>query len=116
MAKAPAKPAAPGGKKRTMTKSQFVAHIAEQTALTKKQVDAVLNALVETVKNQLGPKGPGKLVIPGLARLTLRQVKAVKGGEEKTNPLTGQKYITKDRPAKNKVSVRPIKALNEALN
>ena len=31
------------------------------------------------------------------------------------NPLTGQEYITKDRPAHNKVNMRPIKALKESL-
>jgi hypothetical protein len=42
-------------------------------------------------------------------------VKAVKGGVEKKNPLTGSMYITKDKPAYNKVRLSPIKALKEAL-
>lgn len=109
-----AKTAAKGGKK-AMTKSAFVSQVADKTGLTKKQVDAVLNEVVETVKAQLGPKGPGKLVIPGLARASISKVKAVKGGEKKINPLTGQEYITKDRPAHNKVNMRPIKALKESL-
>lgn len=110
MAKAAAKPG-----KKAMTKSAFVGQIAEKTELTKKQVESVLDEIVETVKSQLGPKGPGKLVIPGLARASVSKVKAVKGGEKKINPLTGQEYVTKDRPAHNKVNMRPIKALKEAL-
>src|SRR5687768_2983257 len=102
-------------KVKAMTKSQFVAHIAEKTELTKKQVESVIDEIVETVKSQLGKKGPGKFVFPGLARMTLAQVKAVKGGVEKINPLTGQTYITKDKPAYNKVNIRPIKAIKEAL-
>ena len=98
-----------------MTKSQFVARIAEKTELSKKQVDAVLNEIIETVKGQLGPKGPGKLVIPGLARASITKQKAVKGGEKKINPLTGQEYITKDRPAFNKVRLNPVKSLKESL-
>jgi nucleoid DNA-binding protein len=107
--------AAKTGGKKTMTKSAFVTAIAEKTSLTKKQVESVLSELVETIKGQLGPKGPGKLVLPGLARLSLTKVKAIKGGEKKINPLTKTEYITKDRPAHNKVNIRPIKALKEAL-
>jgi nucleoid DNA-binding protein len=102
-------------KKKAMTKSAFVGEVAEKTGLTKKQIEAVLHQMVETIKHQLGAKGPGKLVLPGLARLSLSQVKAVKGGEKKINPLTKTEYITKDRPAYNKVRINPIKALKEAL-
>ena len=85
--------AAKSGGKKSMTKSAFVTHIAEKTSLTKKQVEAVLENIVETVKAQL-KAAPNKIVLPGLARLTLTKVKAVKGGVEKINPLNGQKYIT----------------------
>jgi nucleoid DNA-binding protein len=109
-----AKAAKASGKK-ALTKSAFVAEVAQKTELSKKQVEGVLDTIVDTVKSQLGPKGPGKLVFPGLARITLTKVKAVKGGVEKVNPLNGQKYITKDKPAYNKVNIRPIKAIKEAL-
>lgn len=101
--------------KKAMTKSVFVAEIAEKSELSKKQVEAVLEQIVEVVKAQLGGKGAGKFVFPGLARLTLTKVKAVKGGVEKKNPLNGQMYTTKDKPAFHKVNIRPIKALKEAL-
>lgn len=101
--------------KKALTKSAFLAEIAEKTELSKKQVDGVLDAIVELVKKELGGKGVGKVVIPGLARMGVTKVKAVKGGVEKINPLTKTPYITKDKPAYNKVTVRPIKALKEAL-
>jgi nucleoid DNA-binding protein len=101
--------------KKTLTKSQFIAHVAEKTELTKKQVDAVMNEIIETVKMQLGSKGPGKFVFPGLARLTLTRKDAVKGGVTKINRLTGKEYVTKDKPARNIVKIRPIKAIQESL-
>lgn len=107
--------AAKSSSKKPMTKSAFVAHLAEKTELTKKQIEAVLDEVIDTIKSQLGGKGPGKFVFPGLARMTLTKVKAVKGGVEKTNPLNGQKYVTKDKPAYNKVNIRPIKGIKEAL-
>lgn len=101
--------------KKTMTKSQFVAHIADKSdpQLTKKQVDALLTLIVTTVTDQL--KGSGKFVFPGLARLTRTYVEAKKGGETKKNPLTGEDYVTKDKPAHHKVRLNPIKAFKTAL-
>ena|SRR5947208_9472788 len=110
-AKAGAKKPAAG--KKSLTKSQFVAHLAEKTELTKKQVDAVLTEIVATVTGEL--KGHGKFVFPGLARMTLTKVKERPGGEVKKNPLNGKEYTTKFRPAFNKVNIRPIKAIKTAL-
>jgi nucleoid DNA-binding protein len=116
MAKA-AKPAGkkPGGKK-AMTKSQFIGHLADKAGVTKKQVDAILNEIVEVIKREVGPSGPKKFVLPGLARFTLKQKPAVKGGERKINPLTKTEYITKDKPAQNVIRARPVKALTLSIN
>jgi len=39
----------------------------------------VFDVLAAAVATQLSGKGAGKLVIPGIARLTIRRTKAVKG-------------------------------------
>lgn len=111
MAKA-AKSGKKSGKK-TMTKSQFVAHLADKSGLTKKQVDALLTEMVSEITAQL--KGAGKFVFPGLARMTRTYVEAKKGGETKINPLTKTEYVTKDKPAHYKVRINPIKALKTSL-
>jgi nucleoid DNA-binding protein len=112
-----AKAAKPAGKKsaKALTKSQFIASLAEKTALSKKQVDTVLTEIIEAIKGQLGSKGPGKFVFPGLARMTLTRREGQKGGVTKINPLTGKEYVTKDKPAYNQIKIRPIKAIKEAL-
>jgi nucleoid DNA-binding protein len=105
-----------GGKKagkKAMTKSQFVAHLAEKSELSKKQVDALLTEIVDTITDQL--KTSGKFVFPGLARITRTYVEAKKGGEKKINPLTKTEYVTKDKPAHHKVRINPIKAMKTAL-
>ncbi|MDY3556495.1 HU family DNA-binding protein [Gemmata sp. JC717] len=116
---AAAKPAAKAAKKavskKALTKSQLVAHLSEKTELSKKQVEGVLDAIVDAVTAQLGPNGPGKFVFPGLARMSLSQVAARAGGQKKINPLNGKEYITEARPAYNKVNIRPIKAIKAAL-
>lgn len=113
MAKAAKAGAKKAAVKKALTKSQLVAHIAEKTELSKKQVDAVLATLVDTVTDQL--KSAGKFVFPGLARLTRVHVEKKEGGQKKINPLTKTEYITKEKPAHYKVNMRPIKAIKTAL-
>jgi nucleoid DNA-binding protein len=111
-----AKAAGSGGKKaakKAMTKSQFVAHLADKSGLTKKQIDALLTEIADTITGQL--KSSGKFVFPGLARMTRTHVEAKKGGEKKINPLTKTEYVTKDKPAHYKVRINPIKAMKTAL-
>lgn len=116
MAKAPAKPAAKKANgKKAMTKSQFVARLAEKAEITKKQVDAVLEEIIEVIKGEVAAKGPGKFVFPNLCRVTVTRKPAVKGGEKKINRLTGAEYETKPKPAYNQVKLRPVKALKDAL-
>ncbi len=107
--------AAKASPKKALTKSAFVAHLADKAEITKKQVEAVLSEITAVVLSQVGGKGPGKFVLPGIARITLTRKKAVKGGEKKINPLNGQEYVTKDKPAYNRVNIRPVKSLKESL-
>lgn len=103
--------------KKALTKSAFVAHLVDKTELSKAQVNAVLDEIVEVIKKELSGKGAGKFVLPGIARMTITKKKAVKGGVEKPNPLKpGETYITKDKPASVRVNIRAAKSLKEALN
>src|SRR4051794_13218055 len=114
MAKAGTGAAKEAGKK-AMTKSAFVTHLAGKTALTRKQVESVLDEVAAVVKAHLGRRGAGKFVLPGLARFTLPRRKAVRGGVVKVNPLTGQNYVTRDKPAHNRVNIRAAKSFREAV-
>jgi nucleoid DNA-binding protein len=118
MAKA-AKSAGKSGGKKAMTKSALIAHLAEASTkagheTSKKEVDTILNALVATVVSEV--KSAGKIVIPGLARVTVTHKPAQPGGEKKINRLNGQEYVTKPKPAQTVVKLRAVKALKEAVN
>ena len=52
-----------------LTKSQVIAELAEITELDKKSVSRVFEGLGEVIKKQLGARGPGEFVIPGLLKL-----------------------------------------------
>jgi nucleoid DNA-binding protein len=99
--------------KKAMTKSALYAHLAEAADLKKTQIALVMDELVAAATSEL--KKNGIFTLPGVARLKVRKVKAVKGGVKKINPITKTEYITKDRPAFNKVGIRPVKAFAESL-
>ncbi len=121
MAKA-SKPAAKkaSAKNKALTKSAFVTELVETAkeegaTVSKKVIDALLDKIVKIIEREVGPKGAGKFVLPGVCRVTVTRKDAVKGGEKKTNRLTGAEYITKDKPAYNQVKLRPVKSLKDSL-
>ncbi len=101
--------------KKAMSKSALYAHLADESGLKKTDVATIMDLLAEAVKSQLSGKGVGTFTLPGLARFKVRKVKAVKGGQTKINPITKSEYVTKDKPAHNKVSIRPVKSFSESL-
>lgn len=111
---AKAKPAAKGGGKKKMTKSAFIAHLADGGDFKKTEVAALYDKIVDTVAAQL--KANGEFILPGVAKLKVKKVDAVKGGEKKIMPATGKEYITKPKPASKKVKAFAVKSLKDALN
>jgi nucleoid DNA-binding protein len=100
-----------------LSKSQLIAAIvdgAEETGLTKKQATAALDALNAIVTQQLGKKGPGEVVLPGLIKLNVVAKKAVPE-HEGLNPFTKQPQIFKAKPARKVVKVRVLKGLKDAV-
>lgn len=98
-------------KKATKTKSAILAELAEATNLKRKDVAAVFDALNNIIKKEIGKKGPGVINVLRLVKVYRKDIPASKGGEEKLNRLTGQTYITKPKPARSVVKVRPLKDL-----
>jgi nucleoid DNA-binding protein len=74
---AKAKASAP---KRSMTKSQLLNAISDQTDLTRKDVGAVLDALETQISKSLGRRGPGMFTLPGLVKI---EKKAARPGEDR---------------------------------
>ena len=104
---------AKAAKKKAMTKSGLLTHLSETTELKKSEVSKLYDALVEAVSKEL--KKSGIVTLPGIARLKLKRVPAVRGGEKKVMPATGKEYVTQPKPAHNKVKAFAVKALKDAL-
>ena len=97
-----------------MTKSEFISTLAEKTGISKKQAAAALDTMNAMVVEQLGQRGPGEIVIPGLLKLNV-VVRPATEEREGINPFTKQPTIFKAKPARKVVKVRPLKSLKDAI-
>ena len=97
-----------------LSKSQFVEVMSKKSGLTKKEVGAALEALNATVVEQLGKRGPGDVVIPGLLRLAVAE-KPATAEHQGINPFTKEPMTYKAKPARKVIKVRPLKGLKDAV-
>ncbi|MBK8218799.1 MAG: HU family DNA-binding protein [Myxococcales bacterium] len=97
-----------------LTKAQVISDIAESAELDKKSVARVFDGLTELIKKQLGSRGPGEFVIPGLLKLKSVKKPATKDRPGK-NPFTGESIIIKGKPASKKVRATALKALKDLI-
>lgn len=99
-------------KVKATTKSGMIKNLSETTGLAKKDVTALLDALADHIRGDLGKKGVGVFTLPGLCKFKLDVKKAVPAGERK-DPFSGQMKFYPAKPAKKVVKARPVKALKD---
>ncbi|HVP10424.1 MAG TPA: HU family DNA-binding protein [Phycisphaerae bacterium] len=87
-----------------MSKSALIRHLAEKNAMTRGQVNGLLESLVVTAYKN----AKNGFVMPGLGKLVLVQRKARMG----RNPATGEAIKI---PAKKVVKFRVAKACKDAV-
>jgi DNA-binding protein HU-beta len=97
-----------------LTKAQVISELSELTELDKKSVGRVFEKLQELIKKQLGARGPGEFVIPGLLKLKAVKKPATKD-REGINPFTKEKTVFKGKPASKKVRATALKALKDLI-
>lgn len=97
-----------------MSKSQFVTTLAEKSGLNKKQATSALDTINAMVAQQLGKRGPGEVLIPGLLKLNVVDKPATRQ-HEGINPFTKEKMTYKAKAARKVIKVRPLKALKDAI-
>jgi len=107
-------PKAAAARPRPATKGEIYAALAEVTGVGKKEIAGVFAALGELIGRELGKKGPGQFVVPGLLKLKVARKPATKAKPGR-NPFTGEAITIKAKPARNVVRVVPMKALKEMV-
>jgi nucleoid DNA-binding protein len=99
---------------KSITKSEFVTALAKKSGLNKKQAVAALDAVNAIVVQQLGKKGPGEVILPGLLKLST-VVKPATKKHQGINPFTKQPMTYQAKPASKLVKARALKALKDAI-
>jgi nucleoid DNA-binding protein len=114
-APAPAKSDASGGShSKAATKGEIYGSLSEKTGLGKKEISKIFDALSELIAKELGKKGPGQFVVPGLLKLKVVRKPATKA-KQGINPFTKEPMMIKAKPARNVVKAVPMKALKELV-
>lgn len=96
------------------TKSEFVAAFADKTGLSKKEASNALDVLKTLVIAELGKKGPGEVVLPGLLKLK-KVIKPATKARKGINPFTKEPTVFKAKPARKTVRATALKAFKDAL-
>jgi nucleoid DNA-binding protein len=93
-------------------KTQILDEIASSTALSRKQVSAVLDALADVIESHINKRAVGEFVLPGLMKITTVRKPAVKA-RKGISPFTKEEVIFKAKPASTVIKVRALKKLKD---
>jgi len=93
-------------------KTQILDQIAASTALSRKQVSAVLDGLADVIEAHVTKNAVGEFVLPGLLKISTVRKPAVKA-RKGINPFTKEEVMFKAKPASTVVKVRPLKKLKD---
>ena len=104
-----------GGK--SPSKSEVLNHIAAETDLSRKEVNAVLESFTELVGDCLTKKKYGMFRMPGLFKVSVKKVPAKKAGYF-VNPFDrdAPPAYREAKPASKRVRVVALKALKDVVN
>ena len=94
-----------------LSKSALLQHIANNVGIARKQVSQVFEELTTAVAAHVNKKAKGQFVLPGLLKITVVRKPAQKGGKKVM--MMGKEVITKSKPARNVVRIRPLKKLKD---
>lgn len=95
-----------------MSKSNFIAAVAEKAGVEKKQAEAVLEAIGAVVTAEL--KGGNEVTLPGLLKMKV-SIKPATPERPGVNPFTKQPITIAAKPERRVVRAAAIKALKDAL-
>ncbi len=93
-------------------KTQILTEIADNTELSKKQVQSVLDELSDVIERHIKKRAVGEFVLPGLLKISAVK-KPAKKARKGINPFTGEETMFKAKPASIALKIRPLKKLKE---
>jgi nucleoid DNA-binding protein len=100
--------------KKPPTKSEILNHIAEETGLTRRDVNAVIDSLTGLIEKNLKPRGAGMFNLPGLFKIKVIKKPATKA-RKGINPFTGEETVFQAKPARKAIKMMPLKGLKDMV-
>ena len=100
--------------KERYNKTRILDQIAASTALSRKQVSAVLDSLGDVIEAHVKKNAVGEFVLPGLLKISTVRKPATKA-RKGINPFTKEEVMFKAKPATTVVKVRPLKGLKDMV-
>ncbi|MDZ7687042.1 MAG: HU family DNA-binding protein [Gammaproteobacteria bacterium] len=94
----------------------MVAEIAENTDLSKKQVDEVFDELATVIERHIKKGGAGEFTMPGMFKVKTVKKPARKARKNVPNPFRpGETMDVAAKPASTKVKILPLKKMKEMV-
>ena len=101
--------------KETLTKSQLLTTLSEESGLTKRECGLILDELSNVIHRHLKKRGAGTFTLPGMFKIKTQRKPATKA-RKGINPFTGEETMFKAKPARTVVKVQPLKALKDMVD
>lgn len=96
-----------------LSKSDVLNALAESSGLSRKEVASVLDGLSGLIGKNIGKKGPGVFVVPGLLKIQVITKEATKAGMRPNPFKPGEMMKVAAKPARRVVKVRALKNLKD---
>jgi len=98
------------------TQTQILSSIADETGLSKKEVQAVLESLSNLTHRHIMKKGSGEFKIPYMGIKVNRKEKPATKKRMGRNPATGEEMEIAAKPKRQVVKAMPLKAIKDLLD
>ena len=98
------------------TKSQILAHIAEDTGLTRRQVAGVLDSMAGLAVGHLQNGASGEFTIPSMGVKLNRVIKPARPERPGINPATGERITIAAKPETVTVRATLLKSLKDSIS
>lgn len=107
--------AKPRAIKDKQTKTQILSALSEETGLTKKEVQSVLQATKDLAARHLVKNGSGEFTVPEVGVKLKRAHKPARKAGMARNPFTGEMVKVEARPASLSVRATAMKAIKDVV-
>ena len=98
------------------TKSQIISALADETNLSEKDIQAVLQAVKDIAARHLISNGSGEFTVPEVGVKLRRVDKPARPAGKARNPFTGEMVDVEARPASLSVRATAMKAIKDVVS